>query len=223
MILPHLPIRPRCPAVEKQDAVRLYVAFAGGLRGNRQREELRFALESLLRERPEARTRLEVAFHLDRPSAAARRFVASLPASPRLVVNAGEARLDPADLLIDLESEPDHSLLLTKVAVYIGHGKPIWALCSRGGTTWSLLDRYRCGYLSALGSPAAAAQTLLTIWDDWKSGRLEERKPSPELLFRFAPERALGDLQDFVRSLRAAPLRREASPADQRAIAKSEA
>lgn len=167
----------------------LEVAFAGTLRRDRCRRELGEAL-ALLRERePGAADEIRITFYVPHPMPMAADFAAGLPVRTRVAVGlrAEELRreLAAAGVLFDLESEIDRPLLMTKLADYSVYGKPVWALCAPGGTTWTLLDGW--GYRSALGEPESIFKALLRIRDDWRAGRLPERAPGPAVTDLFAP------------------------------------
>lgn len=148
----------------------LHVAFAGTLRQDRCRRELAEALAG-------AGEDVLVSFYVPHPMPAVADYAAGLPVRTRVVVGLadGELRreLARADVLLDLESEVDRPLLMTKMAGYSAYGKPVWAFCAEGGTTWELLDGW--GYRSALGRPAPE---LARIREDWRAGGLGERSPS---------------------------------------------
>jgi glycosyltransferase involved in cell wall biosynthesis len=175
---------------------RLRIVFGGTLRKDRARPELAEALARI----GERVADLDLTFVLARPTPFAESYAASLPLSPipaRVVVEEDESALaralSGADLLLDLECEADRPLLLTKVVNYLAAGRPIWALCAPGGTTWSLVGS-GWGYASALGDVDGTAATLLRILDDRSRGALAGRSPSPELAERFSPRRQAGDL-----------------------------
>lgn len=204
-VLPHIAIGAAAP-VRRPD--RLRIAFAGTLRKDRARPELAAAL-GLLRERaPEVCDGLELSFHLARPTPFAESYIASLPVASRIVLEEGEdalARsLAEADVLLDLECEADRPLLLTKVAQYLAAGRPVWALCAPGGTTWGLV-REGWGYATALGDPQTVAETaageLLRIHADWSRDGLSEREPPPALRDRVSPRRQVADLLRLLERL----------------------
>jgi hypothetical protein len=150
---------------------------------------------------------LELTFHLARPTPFAESYVGSLPAAAEIVLGEGEddlARaLAEADVLLDLECEADRPLLLTKVVQYLAAGRPVWALCAPGGTTWGLV-REGWGYATALGDPATAdiaAGDLLRIHADWSRGALSEREPPPDLRDRVSPSRQVADLMRLLERL----------------------
>ncbi|MES1245229.1 MAG: hypothetical protein ABUT39_26725, partial [Acidobacteriota bacterium] len=196
-ILPHIagvPARTPPPASD-----RLRVVFGGTLRKDRARPELGEALARI----GERASRLELSFILAQPAPFAESYAASLPLSPPARVFVGEdeaahARaLAGADLLLDLECEADRPLLLTKIVHYLAAGRPVWALCPPGGTTWSLVEE-GWGYASALGDVDGIAATLLRILDDHETGALAARSPSPELVDRFSPRRQVEDLRRLI-------------------------
>lgn len=148
----------------------LHIAFAGTLRRDRCRRELVEALAGAGQE-------ILISFYVPHPMPSVAGYAASLPVPARVVVGLPDQELRRelarADVLLDLESEVDRPLLMTKMATYSAYGKPVWAFCAAGGTTWGLLDDW--GYRSALGEPASE---LVRVQEDWKSGRLRERSPS---------------------------------------------
>jgi glycosyltransferase involved in cell wall biosynthesis len=193
-VLSHIAIGATAP-VRRPD--RLRIAFAGTLRKDRARPELAEALGRLRERAPEVCGDLELSFHLARPTPFAESYVSSLPVASRIVLEEGEdalaQALAEADVLLDLECEADRPLLLTKVAQYLASGRPVWALCAPGGTTWNLVQE-GWGYATGLGDPETAAGDLLRIHADWSRGALGEREPSPALLDRVSPRRQVGDL-----------------------------
>ena len=171
----------------------LHVAFAGTLRRDRCRRELADALAG-------AGEEILISFYIPHPMPAMADYTASLPARTRVVVGLGETELRRelarADVLLDLESEVDRPLLMTKLAGYSAYRKPVWAFCAEGGTTWSLLDGW--GYRSALGSAEAARDSLVRIRDDWRAGRLPDRAPVPAVADLFSPRRQVEALLCLV-------------------------
>jgi hypothetical protein len=178
----------------------LRLAFAGTLRGDRCRRELGEALARLRDGAPSAAAEIAVTFYVPHPMPRVAGYAASLPVRTRIVEGLpGEElhrELARADVLLDLESEVDRPLLMTKLAGYSAYGKPVWALCASGGTTWELLDGW--GYRSALGSPEAALESLAAIHADWQAGRLPERSPSPAVRDLFSPRRQVEALLRLV-------------------------
>jgi hypothetical protein len=170
----------------------LRFAFAGTLRRDRCRGELREALILLGARLPGAAANIEVSFYLPHRMPAVADYAAGLPVRTRVVVGLRgrdlDGELNRADVLLNLESEVDRPLLMTKLASYSAFGKPVWSLCSSGGTTWQILgDTW--GYQSALGEPETALEALLRIHGDWQGGRLLERAPSPAVAELFSPRR----------------------------------
>jgi hypothetical protein len=203
-VLPHVAVG---APVSHAPAARLRIAFAGTLRKDRARPELAEALGRLRERAPAALRDLELTFHLARPTPFAESYVGSLPAAAEIVLGEGEdalARaLAEADVLLDLECEADRPLLLTKVVQYLAAGRPVWALCAPGGTTWGLV-REGWGYATALGDPATAdiaAGDLLRIHADWSRGALSEREPPPDLRDRVSPSRQVADLMRLLERL----------------------
>jgi hypothetical protein len=179
----------------------LHLAFAGTLRRDRCRGELGEALALLDARLPGAAAEIEVSFYLPHPMPAVDAFAAGLPVRTRVVVGLRDADLDGelarADVLLDLESEVDRPLLMTKLASYSAFGKPLWALCAEGGTTWQILgDTW--GYRSVLGKPETVLESLLRIHGDWKAGRLDERAPAPGVAELFSPRRQVDALLRLV-------------------------
>lgn len=161
------------------EAGTLHIAFAGTLRRDRCRRELVEALAG-------AGEELLVSFYVPHPMPAVADYAAGLPVRTRVVTGLADAdlrrELAGADVLLDLESEVDRPLLMTKMAGYSAYGKPVWAFCAAGGTTWELMDGW--GYRSALGAPGAE---LARIREDWKAGRLRKRSPSAAVRELFSP------------------------------------
>jgi hypothetical protein len=108
-----------------------------------------------------------------------------------------------ADVLLDIESEPDKHLLLTKLVNYLGFEKPIWAICEPGGTTWNIIDRNRSGFVTRIGDSGGILETLNRIHADWAEGILFQRKPSEELMARFSAQRQVEDLLKLCEHLKA--------------------
>lgn len=190
-VLPH--ISPEAKNGGPPPSRKLRIAFGGTLRKNRARPELAEALARL----PALRDDLEITFHLARPTPFAESYAAGLPAAARIVVEEDQGALArslaAADVLLDLESEADRPLLLTKVVNYLAAGRPMWTLCAPEGTAWDLVQE-GWGYASPLGDPAAAAETLARIHGDWSRGELEARTPSAALRERFSPQRQVEGL-----------------------------
>lgn len=180
----------------------LRFAFAGTLRRNRCRGELREALARLVARLPSAAAGIEVSFYLPHPMPAVAAYAAGLPVRTRVAVGLKDADLDGelarADVLLNLESEVDRPLLMTKLATYSAFGKPVWSLCVSGGTTWQILGDTGWGYRSALGEPETALEALLRIHGDWQGGRLHERAPSPAVAELFSPRRQVEALLRLV-------------------------
>lgn len=198
-ILPH--IAGTSSSAPSSDEDRLRIVFGGTLRKDRARPELAEALARIGNRAAE----LDLSFVLARPTPFAESYAASLPVPARVVVEEDESALaralSDADLLLDLECEADRPLLLTKVVNYLAAGRPVWALCAPGGTTWRLVET-GWGYASALGDPDGTAATLLRILDDRSRGALAGRSPSPELAARFSPRRQVEDLRRLIGRLR---------------------
>jgi glycosyltransferase involved in cell wall biosynthesis len=198
-ILPHIAgVSASAPAPPSD---RLRIVFGGTLRKDRARPELAEALARI----GERASDLDLTFVLARPTPFAESYAASLPLSPiptRVIVEEDESALaralSGADLLLDLECEADRPLLLTKVVNYLAAGRPIWALCAPGSTTWNLVESEGWGYASALGDVDGTAATLLRILDDRERGALASRSPSPELVEHFSPRRQVEDLQRLI-------------------------
>ncbi len=148
----------------------LHIAFAGTLRGDRCRRELAEALAGAGQE-------ILISFYVPHRMPALAGYAAGLPVRTRIVTGLPDEELRRelarADVLLDLESEVDGPLLMTKMASYSAYGKPVWAFCAAGGTTWELMDGW--GYRSALGKRASE---LVRIQDDWRAGSLRARSPS---------------------------------------------
>jgi hypothetical protein len=178
----------------------LHLAFAGTLRRDRCRRELTEALSRLRERAKEAADDVLISVYLPHPMPAVADFVAGLPVRTRVVVGLRDEslrrELARADVLLDLESEVDRPLLMTKLADYTAQGKPVWALCQPGGTTWELLDGW--GYRSALGDSEAALESLVRLHGDWRSGRLPERSPSSAVQELFSPRRQVEALLRLV-------------------------
>ncbi len=207
-ILPHVAPEPSRGVQPQRDPSRLRIAFAGTLRGNRARPELREGLKIFLEQDPEAARNLRFSFHLARATPAAETFLADFPVETEVTVGELDVvlhrALARADVLLDLESEPDAPLLLTKIAHSLAARLPIWALCARGGTTWSLVEERGWGYASPLGHPGGPGEVALTlrrIVADWRNGTLREREPSPALLERFSARRQVEDLLRLVQRI----------------------
>lgn len=173
----------------------LRIAFAGTLRRDRCRAELAAALA-----RPGNAEDVQVSFYVPHDMPAVAGYAESLPVPTRVVVGLRQEELRrelaAADVLLDLESEVDRPLLMTKLADYSAQGKPVWAFCAEGGVTWTLLDGW--GYRSALGSAEAAVESLARVRDDWRQGRLAERSPSPAVRDLFSPRRQVEALLRLV-------------------------
>lgn len=171
----------------------LRIAFAGTLRRDRCRRELVEALAG-------AREEILISFYVPHPMPAVADYAASLPARTRVVVGLSDQdlrrELAAADVLLDLESEVDRPLLMTKMAGYSAYGKPVWAFCAAGGTTWELMDGW--GYRSALGEPALE---LARIREDWQAGRLRERSPSSAARELFSARTQVEALRRLVERL----------------------
>ena len=171
----------------------LHIAFAGTLRRDRCRREL---VESLAG----AGEEVLISFFTPHRMPAIADYAASLPVRTRVVVGLSDEELRHvlagADVLLDLESEVDRPLLMTKMASYAAYGKPVWAFCEEGGTTWELMDTW--GYRSALGEPASE---LACIQGDWKAGRLRERAPSAAIRELFSARTQVEALLRLVERL----------------------
>jgi hypothetical protein len=179
-------------------AGRLRIAFSGTLRKNRTRSELVDALARLRQRAPAVCDELELCFHLARDTPFAERYISSLPVRTLVFHEEDEATLAralaEAEVLLDLECEADRPLLLTKVVHYLAAGRPLWAFCAPGGTTWELVHTEAWGYASRLGDPEGAAEDLRRIHSDWARGELASRAPSLALQERFSPRRQVEDL-----------------------------
>jgi hypothetical protein len=188
------------PAAEK--ARMLHLAFAGTLRRDRCRSELGEALALLDARLPGGAAETQVSFYLPHPMPAVADYAAGLPVRTRVVVGLRDADLDGelarADVLLDLESEVDRPLLMTKLASYSAFGKPVWALCAEGGTTWQILGDTGWGYRSVLGKPETALESLLHIHGDWSAGCLDERSPAPGVAELFSPRHQVDALLRLV-------------------------
>jgi hypothetical protein len=197
LVLPHIARTPM--AVPRSSAGgRLALVFCGMLRKADSRPEFAAGLDRLVREGHAVGREIELAFYLRQPNPYAEGLIRSLPVPTRIEFGASPETIDgalgSADVLVDLEAESYGALLLTKIARYIGAAKPIWALCVPGGTTWNLITERRCGYVTALGRPAAVADTLRQIHRDWRLGALGAHVPSRAVVARFSAERQVTDL-----------------------------
>ncbi len=202
VILPHLtnrvPNSQRLGDPSNDKGNELQIAFAGTLRKKRLHWELAMALEDFVSESLQLAKDLRIIFHLARPNPFAEEFIRSLPIHTEVTLGYFDDQLDRqlvrADVLLDLEAEEDKPLSLTKVVNYLGYQKPIWAICMPNGTTWELVQKHNCGYLSPLGDREAILSTLQTIYRDWLQENLKQRIPNPEVLERFGPEAQIEDL-----------------------------
>jgi hypothetical protein len=193
---------PRGAAPAAGEARTLRLAFAGTLRRDRCRGELGEALALLESRLPGAAAETQVTFYLPHPMPAVADYAAGLPVRARVVVGLRDADLDGelvrADVLLDLESEVDRPLLMTKLASYSAFGKPVWALCAEGGTTWQILGDTGWGYRSVLGKPETMLESLLRIHGDWRAGRLDERAPAPSVAELFSPRHQIDALLRLI-------------------------
>jgi len=208
-IQPHVAVPAAAGEAAPADPRRLTLAFAGLLRGDRRRPELAAALERWRRQAPQEAADLRLDFLLVAAGVGARAYVAGLPATATVEAGGFERdvrpRLAAADALLDLESEVDAPLLLTKVTSYLGQGKPIFALCARGGTTWRLVRRAGCGWTAPLGEPQAVLDALRRMMMEWRRGELAARRPPAALIDDFGPRRQVERLARVVRHVCAAP------------------
>jgi hypothetical protein len=180
----------------------LHLAFAGTLRRDRRRRELGEALAHLRDGTPMAAAEILISWYILHPMPMVAEYAASLPVRTRIVEGlSGEdlhRELAQADVLLDLESQVDLPLLMTKLASYSALGKPVWALCASEGTTWQILGATGWGYRSALGKPETALESLLRIHGDWKARRLHERAPAPAVAELFSPQHQVEALLRLV-------------------------
>jgi hypothetical protein len=198
-VVPHLP-----PVVVDErlaDATSrcLKMAFLGTLRTNRVRPEFFRALRDFTAAGTRAAIRLS--FFVPVCNARLRQMVEGLEHIVDIHENEPSAAIGraarEADVLLDLESQSDEPLLLAKLASYVAYGKPIWAICERGGTTWELAAKYDWGYASPLRDPSAILQTLHAIHLAWRDHTLASRSPRPALIQYFSPEQVMARLGDL--------------------------
>jgi hypothetical protein len=210
IILPHVTrvVRDRAPAVDPAGPAagrKLRIAFAGTMRATRVRPELAEALSEFVSGSPDLARHIVLAFHLARPNDRAVKYLENLPVATDVRIGeseeAVEQALQDADVLLDIESEADRPLLLTKLVNSLGFDRPVWAICAPGGTTWNLLQRGDGGYLSRLGDARAIISTLSEIGVDWSRGRLSRRRPPSALVDRFSGARQRVDLMRLCRRI----------------------
>jgi hypothetical protein len=203
LILPHAPTPTAAGTapIAVGETRTLRIAFLGTLRGNRVRAEFFEGVRLALAADPALAQQLRLSFLV--PVLNERLAVVCRSLDPIVDVQIGLSNGDlqnvarNADVLLDLESEHDAPLLLAKLAQYVGHRKPVWAICVEGGATWQLATQHDWGYTTALGDAAGVARTLATILDDWQRGALAGRTPAADLIARFSPNRIVSDLQDL--------------------------
>ena len=202
-LLPHIgervTARQKARRADRQGPLR--IAFSGTLRRNRARQEFTAGLHEFARTEPLAAAGIELSFHLRRPNAFGQELIGGVPFRSRLAIGESDEEVErallEADLLLDLESEPDRPLLLTKVANGVGLRKPIWAICEPNGTTWNLVKEHEWGYATALGDRELVTGSLREIWADWKTGSMAARGPNPDLVERFSAARQVIDLAEL--------------------------
>ena len=197
-ILPHLPSRslPASNAVVNP-AARLHIAYAGDLSRRRCRTELVPSLTEFARQEPKLAAQLHFSFYLSKRNPAALEFIESLPFSTSVAIDLPPAQCDEAllsaDVLLDIASDVDSPLLMTKMATYLGLNRPVWTLCNPGGTSWNLVQR-GWGYASDVHSGESVCVTLRQILADWSAGVLADRRPPAPMWERFTPARLVQDL-----------------------------
>jgi hypothetical protein len=204
VVLPHVAPRPaglpRAAAASPSDGA-VTVAFLGVLRANRVRQEFFDGLRLFAAADQQAARSTRVTFLVPERSGRLTQALEGLASMVDVIVtrdveafvHAGES----ADVLLDLESEPDSPLLLTKVARAVGRDKPLWAVCERGGTTWGLMHDHHSGYVTPLHDASAVCGTLRQIHADWKAGRLGDRRPHATLTDYFSGARIVSALAEL--------------------------
>jgi hypothetical protein len=196
-ILPHLPGRSIPSPSATPGAARLHIAYAGDLSRRRCRTELVPSLREFARQEPKLAGQLYFSFYLSKRHAAAIEFIQSLPFSTSVSVDLPPTQCDEAlsyaDVLLDIASDVDSPLLMTKMATYLGLNRPVWAICNPDGTSWNLVRR-GWGYASDVHSGESVCATLRQILADWSAGVLADRRPPAPMWERFTPARLVADL-----------------------------
>jgi hypothetical protein len=218
-VLPHVGPRPATShhaSTGPDGNGRMTVTFLGVLRGNRVREEFFDGLRLFATADSAAARSTRVNFLVPERST---RLTAALGGLESMVevsvskeIDAFARAADAADVLLDLESEPDAPLLLTKVARAVGRGKPLWAVCEPGGTTWDLMRQHESGYVTPLRDASAVCASLRQIHTDWRDSRLASLGPSRSLVECFSGARIVSEFEALcsavasVKERRAAPV-----------------
>lgn len=206
-ILPHItkPIDSLHKSNESRVKNRLEIAFAGTMRKKRIAPAFSEALKKFAQSDPDSLGDIVFAFHLARPNPYGEEFIRRLPANTSVTINTVDNELDDhlamADVLLDLESNADQPLLLTKIANYIGFQKPIWAICKPQGTAWLLLNNYANGYTSNLDDSDSISETLKLIHKSWRNGTLKNFCPTASVVERFSAKRQVADLTRLIQTV----------------------
>lgn len=198
-ILPHVIPRSKRQGTGNQGATgdMLRIGYAGNLRRNRQRPEFQAGLERIRETSPRLLDDIEIRFFLPRTDARIEQYISDLPV--RTAMEIGPSfDLSNEDVVLELSSESDRPLLLTKIVHYLATERPIWALTEEGGTSWTILERMPGGYPARLGDAREVETSLRRIHRDWKSGALDEYRPPRDLVARFSSRRHVRDLQSLL-------------------------
>lgn len=175
---------------------KLEIAFSGSLRKNRMRDEFKNALLSIQNQDPSILDSIKIKFYFNLSyEKLIKDYLSSLPVENEVISLGRESNkfedIAQSDVLLNLESEQDGPLLLTKVVNYISLRKPIWAICAQNGTTWSLLSKYNCGYLAACDNELSIVKSVYKISNDWKKDKLSQRASSEVLVNYFSAEKCI--------------------------------
>lgn len=203
-ILPHI-ARPRDPMPVHRGPV-LEIALAGNVRKQCVDTAFLGALRRFTREHPERARSTRFCYHLWIQLGKREERFRDTDAEIRVTYGLRGAELDReianANVLLDLEEPIYAPLLVTKLANYMAFGRPVWAICARGGTAWNLVLRAG-GYVSEAGNEASILETLVAIHSDWTAG---VSRPVPgEVAERFRPATQVRALHELCAEITGGP------------------
>jgi glycosyltransferase involved in cell wall biosynthesis len=180
-VAPHLS-RPGVEAAPPTSHEALIIRHSGFLMKERRIDPLYDSLRLLIRRRPEIAGRLRLEFAgwygdnaLPEPPSELKNVVGF---SPYMDTSAVWDWVQGADVLLLVEAKMREGIFFpSKLSEYLGAGRPILALSPGAGVAADILAG--SGTLRVEpDEPAAIADAVSRLWDDWRDGRLQMRTPS---------------------------------------------
>ena len=211
IVLPHC-FDPRAyravepPAGFERRAGRMRLVYAGVFYGTRTPSTLLQSLEQLKKRRPEVHDDLEIILLAGSSRAVdqeirERGLTNRVRATERVPYLTSLAVMDTADALLVIDAAGKASPFFpSKLVDYMGVGCPIFGITTSKGPSAEILGLLGQARANP-AEPEEIAAGLIDLWSLWRSGRLEERRPDPKAVERFALDTVSGLYLDSLREL----------------------